>query len=56
MQCAALTPELTLMPEADTELERLLTQRANRPLGQLCNFVDRGSGPGMSAKFFHIRL
>jgi hypothetical protein len=42
------------MPEANTEFERLLTQRANRSLGQLCNLVDRGSGLGMSAKLFHV--
>jgi hypothetical protein len=42
------------MPEANTEFERFLTERANRSLGQLCNFIDRGSGLGMSTKLFHI--
>ena len=33
--------QLTLVAEANAELERLLLQRANRPLGQFRNLSDR---------------
>ena len=47
---------LAPMPEADSELERLLAQRPHRPLGQLCNLDNGCPCPRVSAQLLGISL
>ncbi len=45
---------LALMAEAQAELECLLPQRADRPLGQLCNLINRRLRLRVCAQLLHV--